>query len=317
MIGRDRRVAWQNLGQITKAQSLEGFVDLLDRLCPQFRAHVEAVKVERAAQERQREEESRRKQAEMAREQEEREQVDRLEETRGREEVQRRELQNALNQQTFVQFKAYAEKQYPGNPEQQAVLIRQLQTEHYHQYMQQLQAQYQEHSTSTTAALSSQHMQGEGALMAQDVENGNCGGLGGGECSEGDEGSDGGGGAVMERANMWTRSELKAFKTEVGAGKGDGVIRVGHGETVTVRVPTHEGGSCLFWEFATDSHDIGFGVYFEWSKPMTTEVSVHISESDEDDDENGEDGEDPGEEGDGECEYGADGVVVVDGHDLI
>lgn len=89
------------------------------------------------------------------------------------------------------------------------------------------------------------------------------------------------------------RNDMKAFKMEVSAGKGDGVLRVGHGDTVTVRVPTHEGGSCLYWEFATDSHDIGFGVYFEWGKPTTTEVSVHISESDEEE-------EDPGEEGDGE-----------------
>lgn len=58
-----------------------------------------------------------------------------------------------------------------------------------------------------------------------------------------------------------------------------------------VRVPTHEGGSCLFWEFATDSYDIGFGVYFEWGKTNTSEVSVHISESDDEDD-LGEDEED-------------------------
>lgn len=31
-----------------------------------------------------------------------------------------------------------------------------------------------------------------------------------------------------------------------------------------VRVPTHDGGSCLFWEFATDYYDIGFGIFFEW-----------------------------------------------------
>jgi len=34
-------------------------------------------------------------------------------------------------------------------------------------------------------------------------------------------------------------------------------VRVGHGETVTVRVPTHPHGSRLFWEFATDHYDIG------------------------------------------------------------
>ena len=60
-----------------------------------------------------------------------------------------------------------------------------------------------------------------------------------------------------------------------------------------VRVPTHEDGSCLFWEFATDSYDIGFGLFFEWTKSANEQVSVHISDSeeddDEDDDENGND----------------------------
>lgn len=306
VIGRDRRVAWQNLGTISKSQSLEGFIDLLDRLCPQFRAHVEAVQQDMAAQKKLRDEEAKQKQAELEKEREQQAEVDRLEEKRSREELQRRELQSALNQQTFHQFKVYAEKQYPGNPEQQAVLIRQLQMEHYHQYMQQLQAQYQEHSTTSVGSnttIAAQQMQNEGVLMGErDVENGGVGGGGEhphqeGEASDG-EGSQGADSeAVIERANMWTRSDMKAFKLEVSAGKGDGVIRVGHGETVTVRVPTHEGGSCLFWEFATDSHDIGFGVYFEWAKPATTEVSVHVSESDDEDD------EDPGEEGDGECEY--------------
>lgn len=90
--------------------------------------------------------------------------------------------------------------------------------------------------------------------------------------------------SMLSPAHMWTRPDLKLFKQEVSAGKGDGVIKVGHGDVVTVRVPTHEGGSCLFWEFATDSYDIGFGVYFEWGKPVTNEVSVHISESDDDED---------------------------------
>ena len=30
----------------------------------------------------------------------------------------RRQIQEALNQQTYHQFKSYAEQQYPGNPEQ-------------------------------------------------------------------------------------------------------------------------------------------------------------------------------------------------------
>jgi hypothetical protein len=60
-----------------------------------------------------------------------------------------------------------------------------------------------------------------------------------------------------------------------------------------VRVPTREDGSCLFWEFATDSYDIGFGLFFEWVKSPTEQVSVHISESDEEDDDEDEDAEAP------------------------
>ena len=43
-----------------------------------------------------------------------------------------------MNAQTFSQFRAYAEQQYPDNPDQQAVLVRQLQEQHYFQYMQQI-----------------------------------------------------------------------------------------------------------------------------------------------------------------------------------
>jgi hypothetical protein len=59
-----------------------------------------------------------------------------------------------------------------------------------------------------------------------------------------------------------------------------------------VRVPTHEDGTCLFWEFATDSYDIGFGVYFEWTKSASSQVSVHISESEDEDDEDEDDDDD-------------------------
>lgn len=40
-------------------------------------------------------------------------------------------------------------------------------------------------------------------------------------------------------------------------------------------------------------YDIGFGLFFEWSKSPTEQVSVHISDSEDDDD----DDEDPDNEG--------------------
>ena len=89
-------------------------------------------------------------------------------------------------------------------------------------------------------------------------------------------------------ANMWTRKDLKDFKDTVRKEK-DAVIKIGSGETVTVRVPTHEDGRCIFWEFATDYYDIGFGLYFEWTKAQSNNVTVHVSDSSEEEEE-GEEG---------------------------
>ncbi len=50
---------------------------------------------------------------------------------------------------------------------------------------------------------------------------------------------------------MWTRKELSDFKDSIRSEGGDGIIKVGHGETVTVRVPTHDDGSALYWEVRT------------------------------------------------------------------
>lgn len=82
----------------------------------------------------------------------------------------------------------------------------------------------------------------------------------------------------LAAASMWTRKDIKEFKESLQKDK-DSVIKIGSGETVTVRVPTHEDGTCLFWEFATDYYDIGFGVYFEWTVAPSTTVSVTVSES--------------------------------------
>ena len=54
------------------------------------------------------------------------------------------------------------------------------------------------------------------------------------------------------------------------------MLTIGRGEVVTVRVPTHEDGAYLFWEFATDSYDLGFGVYFEWSDVKTNQVVTRV-----------------------------------------
>uniref|UniRef100_A0A1B0GQT0 ACB domain-containing protein n=1 Tax=Phlebotomus papatasi TaxID=29031 RepID=A0A1B0GQT0_PHLPP len=152
VIGRDRRLAWQQLGDIGRGQAMQGFIDLLDRLCPTFKPYAEAIRKDKEEKLKQAEQDQQLERERQALEQLQLEEQKRIDDEKNKAEQQKRQLQN-------------------------------------------------------------------------------------------------------------------------------------------VRVPTHEGGSCLFWEFATDSYDIGFGVYFEWGKTNTSEVSVHISESDDEDD-LGEDEED-------------------------
>ena len=67
-------------------------------------------------------------------------------------------------------------------------------------------------------------------------------------------------------------------------------------------MPTHEEGSSIFWEFATDSYDLGFGLFFEWNLTPQENITMTISESsDEEDDEDNE--------GEGGAEDGGEGTT--------
>lgn len=232
VIGRDRRLAWQNLGNINRSQAMEGFVELLDRLCPPFRPYVEAIKKDQEDKQRVAHEEDRRRKEQLEQEKQRKSEEMKQEEQRSREELQKRKLQDALNQQTYQQFREYAEKQYPGNPEQQGILIRQLQNEHYHQYMQQLHAQLAndsndglngtaEHDLASleTGVNASSNTNGHQLVInkesqAEDKET----------CDSDNESTDY---HAVSPANMWTKADIQQFKTEVSSGKGEGVIKVG------------------------------------------------------------------------------------------
>ena len=62
---------------------------------------------------------------------------------------------------------------------------------------------------------------------------------------------------------MWTKTVIKQFKEAISIDNGDGIVKIGYGESLTIRVPTHPDGKCIVWEFATDNYDIGFGLFFE------------------------------------------------------
>ncbi|KAJ3658648.1 hypothetical protein Zmor_010375 [Zophobas morio] len=268
VVGKDRRLAWQKLGKLSADQARAGFVELLSRRCPLFSAYVEAHRREKKDQERKAKEEEKRRLIEEEERLKKEEEEKLIQEQLTKEEAIKRQIQQALNEQTFDQFRKYAEQQFPGDPEKQGALIRQLQDQHYIQYMQQLHA-----------AQRGEQIKKESDSEKTDTEWQNDSNENGNLNDSNQESSEN----TLVPASMWTRSGIDVFKQAVAQAEGDGVVRVGHGETVTVRVPTHPEGSRLFWEFATDHYDIGFGVYFEYGTPTSDQVSVHVSESDDED----------------------------------
>ncbi|XP_077521728.1 Golgi resident protein GCP60 [Amblyomma americanum] len=299
VVGRDRRQAWISLGDTDREAAMKKFIELLNLKCPLFRPFVEAHKADMEEKERKRrlEEEERRREEEEERERQRlQEEVCRQEQERLKQLEQKRLIQEALNRQTYHQFKAYAEQQFPGNTEQQGVLIRQLQEQHYHQYMQQVLSQQQQQQQQKAQGMADGGDAAEGTLPEPEQPTANGDGdmadKGSKEESSGDDESTeecGQALPAMATASMWTRKDIKEFKEGIRKEGSNGILKVGHGEVVTVRVPTHPNGNCLFWEFATDNYDLGFGMYFEWTTEPGNQMSVHVSESEEDDDDEEED----------------------------
>ncbi|KAG1681426.1 Golgi resident protein GCP60 [Nymphon striatum] len=290
VIGRDRRQAWASLGDMTREKAMISYIKLLDSVCTLFKAFVEAHKRDINEKERKQKEEAERirkeREEEEIRLKIEKEAAEMKEKEMQKQETQRRQIQDALNQQTYHQFRAFAEQQYPGNPEQQAVLVRQLQEQHYQQYMQQVYQQQllgqqynNSHDNKNKPGLEQQMDDPDNCTNTEGEEDFECDF----ECSSPE-------GPSVASASMWTRKDIQDFKDSIKREKNhDGIIKVGHGEMVTVRVPTHEDATCFFWEFATNDFDIGFGLSFEWSKPGASQISIQIGESEDSDEEDYDD----------------------------
>uniref|UniRef100_A0A069DV22 Protein involved in maintenance of golgi structure and er-golgi transport n=1 Tax=Panstrongylus megistus TaxID=65343 RepID=A0A069DV22_9HEMI len=297
VIGRDRRIAWQSLGDLSTEDAMVDFIELIDDRCNLFRPYAQAHKADMENRKRLLEEEAAKKRAEEEEVRKKRLAEEKMICGRGEEETTaiavanrlRQSIMEALNRQTYAQFRAYVEQHFPRDAHQQEILMSQLQEQHYQQYMEQVAArldrieqdlQEQFNNITHEHRLNGHIMDNEQNDITESDDEATCS-------------------MAITSASMWTRKDVKEFKESIRKEGGDAVIKVGHGETVTVRVPTNDEGTCLFWEFATDYYDIGFGVYFEWTKSATNQVSVHVSESEDEDDYPNEDDED-----DEDDEYG-------------
>ncbi|CAL9686609.1 unnamed protein product [Knipowitschia caucasica] len=88
----------------------------------------------------------------------------------------------------------------------------------------------------------------------------------------------------LDPPTTWTSAGLKELKAKL-RGEKDSVVTVYRGDIMTVHVPTVPEAKKVCWEFTTDGYDIGFGIYFDWSPVTTRAITVHISESSDDEDE--------------------------------
>ncbi|XP_026323271.1 Golgi resident protein GCP60-like, partial [Hyposmocoma kahamanoa] len=271
VIGRDRRAAWQALGQMSQIQAMAGFVHTLDRLCPLFKPYLEAIHkdLESKLQQELKKMEAERAHQELQHRVMQEKQKQQSNKVSEEEQVQR--IKDALNAQTYDQFLQYAQQQFPGNFDQQAILIRQLQDQHYQQYIQQLavdqrlancnindteeenQSKEDKDNHLKDCNLNETNVTNVDTKSLQTFDKGETA-----EYSEemrpDEESENEDGFSSVDEASMWTSGDINKFKESAGAGGGK--LTVGHGETVTVRVPTHPRATKLCWEFATDSYDI-------------------------------------------------------------
>ncbi|XP_071835032.1 Golgi resident protein GCP60-like [Apostichopus japonicus] len=307
VVGNDRRREWQQLGDKSKESCMQSFCHLLDAECGKLKPYVEAHRREKEELERKRreEEERLRREAEELERQRKEEEARRLEEEKRRtEEQQRLQYKEAIYQHLLPQVQPLAAQQYPNNPEQQQAYTQQLQEYYYQQYIQQL--KQQQGSTQMENPDDNANGVADGVDgLAQNFQNIQLGDLPVNGTSnplhngptQGPDGAVNGNDENLPdiaKASSWTHADITKFKSQL-AKDSESVIKVGHGETVTVRVPTHNEGKYIFWEFATDYYDIGFGLYFEWSESASNAISVHVSDSSEDEEDfkDDEEGGDP------------------------
>ncbi|KAG9336307.1 hypothetical protein JZ751_002654 [Albula glossodonta] len=261
VLGSDRRKEWAGLGNMSKEDAMVDFVKMLNNCCNLFAPYVSSHKIEKEEQERKRREEEQRRKLE----EEERQRRLREEEQRRREEEERRRREEEERRQAALQ------KQQEAAIVSSTIEVGLNSTPSANSECPTLNGQ---------ASPSTENLDREPPLeLAEELtENG----------LRATDYTSPPVAPVITAPSMWTRPQIKDFKEKIRQDP-DSVITVGRGEVVTVRVPTHEEGSYLFWEFATDHYDIGFGVFFEWTNSPNTVVSVHVSESsDEDEDGEGE-----------------------------
>lgn len=92
----------------------------------------------------------------------------------------------------------------------------------------------------------------------------------------------------FEPATIWTKKGVAEFKDSLANDKQGGAYEVNLGILLTIQVPTYPDGKYIYWEFATDDYDIGFGVDFVYDFNLREPLKISMYERSDEDEESEE-----------------------------
>ncbi|EDV24002.1 uncharacterized protein TRIADDRAFT_57022 [Trichoplax adhaerens] len=301
VIGNDRRQAWIALGSTSQEEAMIGFSDLLSGVAPKFEKWMTGI-VENARQQQMKRAESIRIRLQVEQEEERR----RLEEEALRQKMKQIELEKAQAQTTRgnegnvhqdpigesvqnLNGNAQTTTQTPS-PELSHVNVRtdpSIKSEQSNTTPEiqtaaaSLPQQMQGVENKITNPTPSQQQNVTVPISEKTVT----------ELNKGDDVDN----AVepkhimlkdIPQPSLWTRPAVHEFINQL-KDDAESKLVVSRGETITIRVPTNPEGAKLYWEFATDYYDIGFGVSFEFSDPgympvFETDTGANMEYGDDD-----------------------------------
>ena len=90
---------------------------------------------------------------------------------------------------------------------------------------------------------------------------------------------------ICEPASTWSKKGVAEFIDSLGGDKQGGVYEVKEGTVVVIQVPTYPDGRYIYWEFATEDYDIGFGLEFVYRTRISEPLALNIYEESDDDEE--------------------------------
>ncbi|OAF71370.1 hypothetical protein A3Q56_00862 [Intoshia linei] len=167
-----------------------------------------------------------------------------------------------LDKLTYSQFEEFSEKQYPLDKEKKNQLIKELQDKHYKNYMNKVLEAQNSSDVCLSSICSDEHSE---SINVEDSNNSDL-------CSPI---------TLPEKhfaiPKIWYTGDINTFKRELK--NSNDRITIACLSYAMISVPTYNKKNTIFWEFASDHYDIGFGLYFEFNDSPPDNIEIYYAES--------------------------------------